>query len=457
MITLLTGWTATFALGRELDSSFYAISLSLGGLILLAVLVGQAQYRDHTGFGCANSVTLARGLLICPLAGAPAGLLWDAPLAWLLFGLALMAFLLDGVDGWIARKRQECSRFGARFDMETDALFLLVLSLMVYGAGKAGPWILVAGLLRYLFVAACLLWPPLQRPLPPSVRRKAICALQVGALVLCLAPIVPLDLSLWLAGIGLTALIASFLCDLRWLIGQAMDQAEAPWMAARLSGAMPRAMEGRALTMPRASRWRELRQRTIWIALVLSAMTTVAAPRALAAPAQYKIDPEHFSVGFLVHHIGYADTLGMFLEGAGSFTFDEGAPAVSDIEVTIKADSVFTNHDRRDKHVKGSDFLDVEDHPEIRFVGREARPTGDTTGEVTGDLTLLGVTKPVTLQVTLNKAGEYPFGAGPPYVVGVSVRATVKRSDFGMTYAVENGWVGDEVELIIEFEAIRQD
>lgn len=209
--------------------------------------------------------------------------------------------------------------------------------------------------------------------------------------------------------------------------------------------------------MSRSARWLELRQRTTWIVLCLGAIAAVTSSSAVAAPAKYKIDPAHFSVGFLVHHIGYADTLGMFLEAEGSFTFDEAVPAVSDIEVTIEAESVFTNNDARDDHLKGGDFLDVDDHPEIRFSGREARKTGENTGEVTGDLTILGVSRPITLQVTMNKAGEYPFGSGPPYVVGVSVRGTVKRSEFGMTYAVENGWVGDDIEVLIEFEAIRQD
>lgn len=209
--------------------------------------------------------------------------------------------------------------------------------------------------------------------------------------------------------------------------------------------------------MVKSQVWLALRQRTTWIAILVISLWAASAPSAFAAPARYKIDPAHFSIGFLVHHIGYADTLGMFLEGQGSFAFDEAAPAVSDIEVSIEADSVFTNHDRRDQHLKGGDFLDVDDHPRIRFVGREARPTGEATGEIDGDLTILGVTKPITLRVELNKVGEYPFGAGPPYVVGISARTTVKRSAFGMTYAVDNGWVGDEVEVIIEFEAIRQD
>ncbi|MCG8598130.1 MAG: YceI family protein [Kiloniellales bacterium] len=438
--TLLIGLTAGIATGMDLGLPYYVTSLCLGGLVVLAVLVAARRFLPGGRFGCANGVTLARAMLICPLAGALVLAALDATLAWLFFALALVAFLLDGVDGWVARRRQECSHFGARFDMETDALFVLVLSLLVLNAGKAGPWILLSGLLRYLFVLTGLAWAPLGAPLPPSLRRKAICALQVGVLVICLAPIVPAAWSAGLAAVGLSALIASFVCDVSGLIRQAWER--------------------RRETLSRDSRWLAFGQRATWLAIVAvlgGGLTVAAAPPAQAAPARYEIDPAHFSVGFLVHHIGYADTLGMFLEGAGSFTFDEAAPAVSDIEVTIQADSVFTNHDRRDQHVKGGDFLDVDDHPEIRFVGREARPTGENTGEVTGDLTILGVTRPITLQVTKNKIGAYPFGAGPPYVVGVSVRGTVKRSEFGMTYAVENGWVGDEIELIIEFEAIRQD
>ncbi len=442
--TLLTGLTAGIATGMDLGLPYYLTSLCLGALVVLGVLVAASRFLPGGSFGCANGVTLARAILICPLAGALVLAALDARLAWIFFALALVAFLLDGVDGWVARRRQECSHFGARFDMETDALFVLVLSLLVLNAEKAGPWILLSGLLRYLFVLASLAWAPLRAPLAPSLRRKAICALQVGALVICLAPIVPAVWSAWLAAIGLTALIASFVCDVSGLIRQAWER--------------------RGETLSRDSRWLAFSQRATWLAprlailaVLAGGLTAATTSPARAAPARYEIDPAHFSVGFLVHHIGYADTLGMFLEGGGSFTFDEAAPAVSDIEVTIQADSVFTNHDRRDEHVKGGDFLDVDDHPEIRFVGREARATGENSGEVTGDLTILGVTRPITLQVTKNKIGEYPFGAGPPYVVGVSVRGTVKRSEFGMTYAVVNGWVGDEVELIIEFEAIRQD
>ncbi len=189
-------------------------------------------------------------------------------------------------------------------------------------------------------------------------------------------------------------------------------------------------------------------------ALAFATGLLLAAP-ASAEPALYEIDEEHVAVAFLVRHIGYADTLGQFLEVEGSFRYDEATQSLSDLEVVIEAESIFSNHDKRDEHVRNADFLDVDDHPEIVFVGTAATPSSDTAGTVTGDLTLLGVTRPVTLDVTLNKSGVYPFGHKRP-VLGISARTTIKRSDFGMTYAVENGFVGDEVQVIIELEAIKQ-
>jgi polyisoprenoid-binding protein YceI len=191
----------------------------------------------------------------------------------------------------------------------------------------------------------------------------------------------------------------------------------------------------------------------------LSAVLTLAGLMAwsqptLAEPARYRLDPEHLSIAFLVRHIGYADVLGKFLKAEGSFTFDEEARIVSAIRVTIDAASVFSNHKARDEHTRKADFLDVPQFPTITFVGTGATATGANSGKVTGDLTIRGVTRPVTLDVTLNKTGLYPYVDN--YVAGVSARTTVRRSEFGMTYAVENGWVGDEVAVIIELEAIRE-
>ena len=202
--------------------------------------------------------------------------------------------------------------------------------------------------------------------------------------------------------------------------------------------------------------WSKAALRAAALAVFAAACTTtVAGPRHAAADGDvFVIDPEHVVVAFTVGHIGYADVLGQFLEVGGSFRYDEDTRRLSDIEVEIPAESVFTNHDRRDEHVRSADFLDAGSHPVITFVGREAVETGPDTGQVTGDLTVRGVTRPVTLDVTLNKIGPYPFGEN--YVIGVTATTTLLRSDFGMTYALAEGWVDDDLNVTINLEAIRQ-
>jgi polyisoprenoid-binding protein YceI len=220
-------------------------------------------------------------------------------------------------------------------------------------------------------------------------------------------------------------------------------------------------MEQRGLFRSRQQRakrrmWREQNAASIALTAFAILASAILQPGAVwATPARYVLDPNHMSIGFLISHVGFERLLGMFREADGSFVFDEQNPAVSDIDVTIRAASVFTNHDKRDEHLRGADFLWVEKYPEITFRGTSAEQTGARTGKVIGDLTIRGVTKPVTLDVVLNKSGQYPFG-DMHYATGISARTKIKRSDFGMTYAVESGLVGDEVEIILEFEAIRQ-
>lgn len=175
---------------------------------------------------------------------------------------------------------------------------------------------------------------------------------------------------------------------------------------------------------------------------------------AQAEPHEYELDPAHTSIGFLVDHVGYDKVLGMFLESSGSFTFDEETRELSDVEIKIETESVFTNHEKRDQHLRSPDFLNAREFPEMIFTMTKAEKISDTAGKVHGELELIGQTYPVVLDVTFNKAGVYPFN--DDYAVGISARGSFKRSDFGMMYGVDNGWVGDEVHLIIEFEAIRQ-
>lgn len=217
---------------------------------------------------------------------------------------------------------------------------------------------------------------------------------------------------------------------------------------------------GRAPALPAEPRGGRRRPLLRALAMPLIAALLVAASLAAAAPAKaearrYVLDPAHTSVGFMVMHMGFAKTLGLFREAEGAFVFDEEAPQVSDIQATIKAASVFTNHEKRDEHLRAGDFLAVEQFPTITFKGREAVKTGPRTGRITGDLTLRGITRPVTLEVVWNRSGDYPFG-DKHHAVGISARTTIKRSDFGMTYALAGDLVGDAVEIILEFEAIRQ-
>jgi phosphatidylglycerophosphate synthase len=174
------------------------------------------RHRRAEAFGAANSVTLVRAALTVLLVA----LLGTAPtptLGWLVVGLGSTGVLLDGVDGALARRRNEASSFGARFDMETDALLILVLAALVWQHGKAGPWILAAGLLRYAFVAASSALPWFGAALPSSRRRQAVCVVQIVSLLGALVPLVVPPWSAALALAGLAALVWSFAVDVVWL------------------------------------------------------------------------------------------------------------------------------------------------------------------------------------------------------------------------------------------------
>ena len=177
----------------------------------------------------------------------------------------------------------------------------------------------------------------------------------------------------------------------------------------------------------------------------------------LADDQTYILDETHLSIGFLVDHAGYARTLGMFTKASGSFKYDENKSLVSDIEIIIDTSSVFTNHDKRDSHLRSPDFLNVDQYPEMTFKA-SINDLKLNPGKIAGNLTLLGITRPLILNATINKIDTYPFrvGLSKPMVIGVSATASFKRSDFGMNYAVKKKLVGDEIDLIIEFEARQQ-
>lgn len=175
---------------------------------------------------------------------------------------------------------------------------------------------------------------------------------------------------------------------------------------------------------------------------------------AQAAAQRYTLDPAHTTVAFLIDHVGYARTLGLFTDVSGSFSFDPLSNTVTDISITVATASVNTANEARDKHVRNKDFLHVSKYPDMRFTASSTTIDASGAGEISGELNLLGVSQPLTLVVQLNKAEDYPFGH-KRFTLGVSASGELNRSDYGMDYGVANALVGDTVELILETEAIQ--
>ena len=176
---------------------------------------------------------------------------------------------------------------------------------------------------------------------------------------------------------------------------------------------------------------------------------------AQSAPERFVLDESHVSVGFLAGHARFADVLGQFTDVSGGFVYDAEARRLVSGSVTVDAASVFTGHDDRDGHLRDGDFLAVDQHPVIRFEATGYEPSGEREGTLRGNLTMLGETRPIELDLTLNRRGPHPFGGAD--TLGGSARGAINRSDFGMDYALQGDLVGDQVELIIEFEATRED
>lgn len=182
----------------------------------------------------------------------------------------------------------------------------------------------------------------------------------------------------------------------------------------------------------------------------LVAATILASAPALAAE-EWQFDHAHTMIGFTVDHLGFATMYGVFTEFDGTVMLDQDDPSNSSVSVTIDAASVDTRYADRDAHLASDDFFDVANNPSIAFESTSVNVTGENTAEVTGDLTMLGTTNPVTLDVTLNQLGPNPFFETP--TAGFSATATLNRSDWGIDFGVPA--IGDEVAVIIEAEVIQ--
>ena len=208
------------ALGLEVAFLWNTLLLAGAGAGLVVVLA--VRHRVAQSFGLANAATLARGAIVVLLfaLSATAG---TRALEWLVVVIALLGLALDGIDGRVARRRGEVSDFGARFDLETDALLIVALTVLAWQFGKAGVWIIAAGALRYAFVAAGYLVASLRRPLPYSRRRQTACVVQIVSLIVCLLPPLTSPLSALVGLAGLAVLAGSFAVDIAWLARRASE------------------------------------------------------------------------------------------------------------------------------------------------------------------------------------------------------------------------------------------
>ncbi len=193
-------------------------------LFIFALVLRGLQHHGHQRFGLANTVTAVRAALVSIIAAAvfcPGAAQSIANVPWIFVALVLVALVLDGVDGFVARREAQVSALGARFDMEVDALLILCLSTAAYLLGKAGAWVLLIGLMRYAFLLLHYPVPRLSGALPPSLRRKFVCVVQVAVLCLILVPDIVQPVSSWLAAIALLLLCHSFAVDCLYLLTKA--------------------------------------------------------------------------------------------------------------------------------------------------------------------------------------------------------------------------------------------
>jgi polyisoprenoid-binding protein YceI len=185
------------------------------------------------------------------------------------------------------------------------------------------------------------------------------------------------------------------------------------------------------------------------LAFILMLATTASAH----AAEKYMIDikGQHAFIEFRIQHLGYSWLYGRFNDFTGAFTLDRESPDNSSVEVEIETASVDTNHAERDKHLRSGDFLHVEEHPTARFVSTAVERSGETTGVIRGDLTFMGVTRPVEIAFEEIGHGPDPWGG---YRAGFLGKTTLRLADFGIDYDL--GPASQTVELTLSVEGVRQ-
>lgn len=185
-------------------------------------------------------------------------------------------------------------------------------------------------------------------------------------------------------------------------------------------------------------------------ALLTAAVFAMFSAPAMAQVETYELEKPHTQILFFADHLGFSKSMGRFLDFDGTINFDRATPENSNVEVVIKTASIEMNDQKWNEHLKNADFFNVEKFPEMTFKSTGIEITGENLASMSGDLTLLGVTKPVVLDVTFNKCDKHPMGGHN--VCGFSATSMITRSEWGMKYGLP--MVGDEVEIRIEVEAI---
>jgi polyisoprenoid-binding protein YceI len=173
----------------------------------------------------------------------------------------------------------------------------------------------------------------------------------------------------------------------------------------------------------------------------------------LANAADYTIDTKgmHAFINFRIQHLGYSWLYGGFKEFSGEFSYDRNAPAKAKASVVIKTASLDTNHAERNKHLRSADFLNTDKYPEITFTSTKYTSTGANSGTLTGNLTMHGVTKPVSIKVEQIGEGKDPWGG---YRAGFYGTTEINRSDFGIDKNL--GPASEKVEITLSIEGVKK-
>jgi polyisoprenoid-binding protein YceI len=166
---------------------------------------------------------------------------------------------------------------------------------------------------------------------------------------------------------------------------------------------------------------------------------------------EYTLDPAHSRIGFVARHAMVTKVRGSFNDFAGTATIDGDAPEKSSVQVTIQAQSIDTRNADRDGHLKSNDFLSMDEYPQITFTSTEIAQTGETSFDVTGDLTIKDVTRSVTVPFEFEGSAKDPFGNDR---IGFEGSTTISRKDYGITWnaALETGGVLVSDKIVLEFE-----